>query len=393
MPAIESAGRARTSRRLHGLDALRATALLLGVVLHALMAFVPGMPWMVVDQDPRPYAFPVIAIIHLFRMTVFLVLAGFFAQVVVRKRGMRRFLRERTVRIALPVVVLWPFVVMPLGLISAAWHFAHGKALPVQEGTFSIGHLWFLWVLFECCLLLACVRWVGQRLAPEWTARLADRLSALVTGPWAVPALAISYFVTQMWQGDTYAGITEPTTFVPEMSGLLAYLTAFVAGWGIARVPGAIVEVARPWKRHLVVALLTSPFVLLLSGLLSLDPPGGGWNVVLSATSAVCAWAWTYGLLGVSVLHLQEERPWVRYLADASYWIYLVHLPIVVGIGGLLTHAPLPAEAKLVVILGGAMVILLLTYDLFVRSTWIGAWLNGSRRSRALLRSWERSVE
>ena len=81
---------------------------------------------------------------------------------------------------------------------------------------------------------------------------------------------------------------------------------------------------------------------------------------------------------------LTRERAWVRYLADASYWMYLAHLPLLVGIGATLTHAPVPAEMKLLVTLAATTVLLLLSYDAFVRSTWIGAWLNGRKRPRAI---------
>ena len=44
-----------TSERVHALDAVRALALLLGVVLHAAMSFVPGIGsvgWPIVDRSP-----------------------------------------------------------------------------------------------------------------------------------------------------------------------------------------------------------------------------------------------------------------------------------------------------------------------------------------------------
>ena len=37
--------------RQHGLDALRAGALLLGILLHSLLPFVPGLPWLVNDTQ------------------------------------------------------------------------------------------------------------------------------------------------------------------------------------------------------------------------------------------------------------------------------------------------------------------------------------------------------
>lgn len=44
----------RTSERLHGLDAVRGFALLLGVLLHASMSWLPGAQyfWTAHDSDP-----------------------------------------------------------------------------------------------------------------------------------------------------------------------------------------------------------------------------------------------------------------------------------------------------------------------------------------------------
>ena len=43
--------KAEQGERLHGLDALRAGALLLGVVLHASLSFVPPQIWIVADDS------------------------------------------------------------------------------------------------------------------------------------------------------------------------------------------------------------------------------------------------------------------------------------------------------------------------------------------------------
>jgi glucans biosynthesis protein C len=48
---------------------------------------------------------------------------------------------------------------------------------------------------------------------------------------------------------------------------------------------------------------------------------------------------------------------------------------------------PLPAIAKIPLVLGVSVVILVATYDLFVRSTWIGALLNGRRYDTSMIRN------
>lgn len=242
-------------------------------------------------------------------------------------------------------------------------------------------------MLYQCCLLFALFREVARRVAPQWSEQIADRLTAWVSAPWAIIILAVPYFVTQLLQGDTYAGITSSSTLMPEPKGLFSYLTAFSVGWLIARNSEAVERVGNAWRRNSVIAVVTSFFVLLLSGMLLVDSPGGTWNIVLAAISAVSVWTWNYGLFGFCLENLSEERPRIRYLADASYWIYLMHLPLIVGIGALLTDLPVLAEIKLLVTIVVATAILILTYDLLVRSTWLGKWLNGRRNSRLIFRS------
>jgi len=391
--------RPQAGARLHGLDALRAGALLLGIVLHALMTFVPpvgGLGWMVQDTRPLAWAMPVIAVIHLFRMSLFMLLAGYFAHVVVMRRGMPRFLRERAVRIALPVVAFWPFAVLPLALVSVVWGTAHGVTAepPPPDGPmwlqkFTPGHLWFLWSLFQCCLIFAAARWLLHRFAASVPlGRAADSAARLITSPVGACVLAVPYAAVALWQGATYAGIQEPTTILPEAPSLLAFMTAFTAGWLLARRSGSLQALAARWIPQLILAGLSSVLVLWLSGMLGVSAPlpdGDALHLALATAAALATWWWVLGLLGLGTRHLDRERPWVRYLADASYWMYLIHLPLLAAIQGTMTHLGWPAVLKLVLALALTTAVLLITYDGFVRSTWIGRWLNGRRRARVIV--------
>jgi hypothetical protein len=80
-------------------------------------------------------------------------------------------------------------------------------------------------------------------------------------------------------------------------------------------------------------------------------------------------------------------RPWVRYLATASSWMYLVHLPLTIWIPGFLAPVALPALVKGAIVLGVTGCLTLWTYDRFVRSTAVGALLNGPRYPSGLARS------
>ena len=90
--------------RLHGLDAVRGYALLLGVVFHATLPFLPGpAAWPVSDQHRSVLALVVFYVAHIFRMTTFFLIAGFFAHMVVHRRGLSAFAKDRARRILVPL--------------------------------------------------------------------------------------------------------------------------------------------------------------------------------------------------------------------------------------------------------------------------------------------------
>jgi ABC-type multidrug transport system ATPase subunit len=76
----------------------------------------------------------------------------------------------------------------------------------------------------------------------------------------------------------------------------------------------------------------------------------------------------------------------VRYVADASYWIYLVHLPLVAALQVWVGDWPLHWSVKYPLIVLTALALLLLSYHWLVRDTPVGQLLNGRRHPRHLRR-------
>ena len=68
-----------------------------------------------------------------------------------------------------------------------------------------------------------------------------------------------------------------------------------------------------------------------------------------------------------------------RYLSDSAYWVYLLHLPFTIFIPALILNWPLPYALKLGACIAIVTAVCLLSYSAFVRSTWIGHFLNGRR--------------
>ena len=119
-----------TVKRRHDLDALRAIAMLLGIVLHAALSFAP-IPWTVTDTEQSTFFEIMFAAIHGFRMPLFFLISGFFTAMLWRKRGLGGLVSQRLKRILLPLVV-GCFTIIP-----AMWGVSYLASQPTESANGS----------------------------------------------------------------------------------------------------------------------------------------------------------------------------------------------------------------------------------------------------------------
>jgi len=91
------------------------------------------------------------------------------------------------------------------------------------------------------------------------------------------------------------------------------------------------------------------------------------------------AWAMALGLIGLCARFCSRPSPFISWMADASYWMYLVHVPLVMMAQLAVRSWAIPAEVKFLVVMAMVMPVLMLTYRYGVRFTAIGSVLNGRR--------------
>ncbi|WP_165075941.1 acyltransferase family protein [Paludisphaera rhizosphaerae] len=114
--------------RRSDLDALRAVAMLLGIVLHASLSFFPAF-WVVSDSRQAPGLGILFSAIHGFRMPLFFVMSGFFTAMLLHRRGPGALVKHRFRRVFLPLL---------LGLVTVvpAVHWISGVAMSsASQGT------------------------------------------------------------------------------------------------------------------------------------------------------------------------------------------------------------------------------------------------------------------
>ena len=162
--------------------------MLLGIVLHAAIPFVPY--WEEGDTGGA-FLYGLFEYIHLWRMPLFFLLSGFFTAMLWRRRGLRSLLEHRARRIALPLVLLYvPIIVLVIMGFVVGYVLAGvdeddssrdtadygdpnarldeaSESAPVEpedEGeAFSWAHMWFLWHLMWLVVAFGALAAIVER--------------------------------------------------------------------------------------------------------------------------------------------------------------------------------------------------------------------------------------
>jgi glucan biosynthesis protein C len=392
--AMETSTATETDDRLHGLDALRGGALLLGVLLHASLAFFPQQTWIVHDESRSIGAAVIFYAIHLFRMTAFFLIAGLFAHMMLERKGWWGFARDRANRIAAPLAAFWTPVIA--GIITALVWNAHVQGWvtpgappppsPTYDWTnFPLTHLWFLWVLviFYAATLLLRVPFAALDRDGAW-GRVTDRLTGAVVGPWT-PVLLAAPLGLALWLDPAWVAFfavpTPDEGVVPNAAALTGFGLAFGLGFLLDRRRDLLDRIAAWWPLLLATAVGTGVAGWHLSGGPSLKPMAEPTmdKAVAAWVTAVAVYSSALAVMGLCLRFLSGRSAIRRYLADASYWVYIVHLPLVMLAQVWVQDWPGPWWAKLAGVTLGVLALSLVTYELAVRHTPLGKWLNGRR--------------
>lgn len=412
-----------------GPDLVRGTAALLVVYLHACVPYLerpmPGLVWPV--QDDAAWGIPTTFwLVEVFIMPLFLILAGYYAQRTWSGSGAAGLLRSRGQRLLRPLV--WAAVLLlPLeyylwltgwvieGRIPADRLWTLKVPRESRQHLFGLAHLWFLLYLFLYCVCLAgLARWLPlvfgrERAAPEQalSRSLGDQVdmpksqnvrfplgerserSGGLGNQLAMLGVALSGVVVLAICPQVVFGFQHATLPVP--SKWLYSGTFFLGGVGIA-VAGRGWTDCRRWSTRLLAGGMISGLAASLLGQWAVPAADSeslhftvDWTTrtVLAMLTVTAAWTLSLGIVGTAerLAPRVRDRPrWrqsVAFLAAASFWVYLVHHPLVA-----LLHVDLKvlfpqaaAEIKAASSFFGALLLSLLSYQLLIRGSRLGAMI------------------
>ena len=325
-------------------------------------------------------------------MPIFFIISGAAVYYSLRSRRAGGFIRERTLRILIPLVLIGIFVIAPPqvylerlmdGDFSGTfieWYPRYFHGFYPFSGNFAFQgmHLWYLMDLFMFSLILLPIFLPFGKTGSS----ILSRISGLFEKPWALFLLFLPLGVTALMADMMGIGFTRI------MGGWdsLSYPLFFIYGYLIFSNDRIQETIGRYGTVSITAALILTVFYLYLQfGASSPDlsalarynrdianpdagpsPISPGW-IGVSFLRGLLAWCWIIGLLGLGSRFLNFKNRFLAYANEAVLPFYILHQTILLMIGFYVIQWGSGIGTKYIIITITSFIVIMSWYELLVR--------------------------
>ena len=348
---------ANASPREHFWDALRAFLMLLGIPYHVMLSYRPGQDFIVHSGEGVRGFSEMADVIHLFRMPAFFVVAGYFALLLLARREPGVWLKGRFLRLGVPFLsalfILVPAMNLACELSNYPWPqaVASWRDNSLTSGGYWVRHLWFIIVLLYFCAAAAVI---AARSARVRNGMVPERMDAFAARHFVVTLLLVGLAIAA-WEALALEAfyVAGLATMLPQqilrLDEAIIYAPWFVLGCMMVRARLTLKRVGRFSPPIAVLAVgATALWLLVHADVAPMTERFIGSFAALATTQVLVAAARTL---------LDKPMPAIRKLTDASFVIYLFHLPLIALFVWLAQPLAVPPLVKALAIMGLSFVL------------------------------------
>lgn len=250
-PGLSPTGsRPADGTRLYYIDNLRVWLIVLVILHHLAVTFGRSGPWYyVVPQTPEAAtaaSLVFLLINQAYFMGLFFGVSAYFTPGSVDRKGMRRFIRDRAVRLGIPLL-LFVFVLAPLASLHGALAAPGPYTFSTFVSTFDFGPLWFVELLIIFTAVYVGIR--RGRPAPEPRNDTLRARTVIIFTPALAVATYLFRFGFPLSSSIPYVGLPSPYEIPQYATFFVVGILAYRRGW-LANLPsrfgvvGGIVAIA-----------------------------------------------------------------------------------------------------------------------------------------------------
>ena len=286
-------------------------------------------------------------------------------------KGPAGYFKNRVYRVLLPLIAALVLLGGVNRWLAVQVYNKHGANAVAP----SANYLWFLFYLMVFALVAVILGRLGSSI--RWANKLAEsRLTQWLAGSFLsvwfcwVPAALLSNvqeIVTAELVFDGPGGALNLTPLV------FLFGWCFMSGWWLfANRETALAKLEKKWWISAALGFGALSFIY-SQKVNNTDKPSTAFTYVVGAL-----WL-TQAVVGATLKFAHRENKVVSYLSQASYWTYLAHLPVVWLYIAFFMKADASPIASTIGAILFAFTVCLISYQLLVRKTFVGKFLNGRR--------------
>ena len=369
-------------QRFHNLDFLRAFAMTMGLVIHAPLLFwtpdfakvfginniVPVEEW--VNIMGR--------FISSWRMPLFFLLSGFFAILVLERKGILEFLRDRFIRVGLTCLVF-------------------SSLYDISDGSFDFTtlHLWFLYELMILVLLFSLF-YKFNTIKDFLCTKVPPKIFFIII-LWLILTVPLAYILNHWWHPLSLKASTS--YFDLKIGNLLYYFSYFLVGVILYSNQNIFMKLKNTKTIVILVNLsLFAFFLRLYSDHLTIgqvdnlrnvaqmefDPILVFFNACMIGMNSIL---FCFLFIGLASKFVQSDSSIIRWFVELSYPIYIIHIIPVTMMSAVFYHVGLSQFSMLSLAVITGFFICVILYYVFIKFTPLNWLINGYSKSPLKIKS------
>jgi peptidoglycan/LPS O-acetylase OafA/YrhL len=360
------------SPRRPDLDILRVACIVLLVFFHAAMPFNSHWDWFVINDERSGLLLEFSFFLSRWRMALLYTIAGIGTAFALRGRSPSVYLRERSKRLLIPILVAVLVLVPPqvaaeriregaqyANVTEFLRTYLNPTAYP--DGSWSWHHMWFVAYLFVYSVaLLPLFIWVRDRADAQTVGRLERFLGRNTVYLLALPMGILYALLIPRFNG--------PQDIFRDWAMFLVYGCTFLYGYLIADRSEVWDGIVARRRTSFAWALAIYLFVNIFRWNETVPPQDyRATSIAYLTLLGGMPWLWVLAILGYGRKYLTQAPKWLPYANEAAYPVYILHQTVVVGIAFFLVQTSEPVISKYLFLASVSLLATVAIYHAYVR--------------------------
>lgn len=357
--------------RRYDIDFIRVFAFVVLILYHVGMYFVP---WGFHIKNSITYPeleYPML-FVNQWRLSLLFVISGMGTYFAFGKRNAWQFVKERFVRLFIPLIFGMLVVVPPqiyferldqgqfAGSYLQYWPVeAFTSGLYPDGGGISWHHLWFILYLFIFSLVLAPVFGSLRKKTKNW---LSSGLNNILSKGVGLYIFIIPLFLWQFFLAPKYP---STNSLIGDYYNLVNYCTLFFFGFLLLTAGDTFWKtVTRNKGAYLISGILGFALIAVFR---EVQAPFAGRGMLFAAVKVFNMWSWIMAIIGYAACYFNKPGNGLAYANEAVYPFYILHQTVIVALGYYLKYVNIGFFPKFTIMAAGTFLITWVIYEFGIR--------------------------